>query len=107
MSASYMHNPSPLQQELVARDRGITLAAESRAHIVARAKYIAKAQALRHGETDADEVQSALQEEGFPVGAMGNAMGCVFKSPEWQAIGWRTSTRQGNHGRAIRIWGLR
>jgi hypothetical protein len=64
---------------------------------------------LDQGRVTADDAHDYLDFHGYPANFGGNRrfLGAVFNS-DFRATGeWVTSRRAVNHGRPIRVWGLR
>jgi len=102
------------------KNDGMDAAAEYRAEVLEFCRGMARKAALRrrglviddqfqwHSEATIDDVYKALEaSERYSVADLGNAAGSVFKTSEWVAVGWQTSTRASNHGRAVRVWRLK
>ena len=39
--------------------------------------------------------------------ALGKACGAIFRTSDWEFVGWQESTRESNHGRPLRAWRLK
>ena len=88
--------------------RGMQLAARNRGWLLEHARDLAKAFAQRRplATCTFDDVMRQLIAEGFKPEELGNAAGSVFKTADWECVGWKQSKRISNHARAIRIWKL-
>ncbi len=94
----------------VARDAGISQAAESRNALVEKARRYLRTLARERGNhcVTADDAVEYLVKIGESERALGNAAGSLFRSHEWEATGcWTPSTRISNHARMVRVWRLR
>lgn len=78
----------------------------TRADLLKRAReiayYIAKGRANKCATID--DVRENIK---LPPGMDGRVMGTVFKTGEWECIGYRKSTQDNNHGRPIGIFRLK
>jgi len=81
-------------------------AAKRRGRVLERARAIADrvASSNPEGIVTADQVLEGLAVEGVAAAELGNAAGSIFRGGSWECVGWRTSERKSNHGRALRAW---
>lgn len=85
----------------------MNFAAAYRDSILQKARELARELASGGQSITADDVQKALIDSGHSPASLGNAAGAIFKSKEWECVGWVASMRVSNHGRFIRSWRMR
>lgn len=104
-----MSQPLPLFDAAVSlqeKQRGMSLAIQSKSELLEYARAVAVKLSQRYGEVTADDVNEELAAEGITF--LGCAAGSLFRSKEFYFTGrWRKSTRVSNHARMNRIWALR
>jgi hypothetical protein len=61
--------------------------------------------ARSRGQVTSDDVREFAKKKGLEPHHP-NVWGCLFRGPQWRPFGWKRSRLPGNHGRAIRVWGL-
>jgi hypothetical protein len=54
----------------------------------------------------ADDAQAWLIDHGYP-GALGNAAGSLFRSSDWELVGYRPSERTSRNRSIVGVWKLR
>ena len=88
------------------KERGMSLAAESSATLLQKARDYAREHAVAWGHVTADDVSAWLDDEGLPD--LGPAAGSLFRGKEWEFTGqFVQSSRVTNHARLLRVWRLR
>jgi hypothetical protein len=55
----------------------------------------------------ADDAQAWLAEHGYSPGALGNAAGSLFRSSDWELVGYRKSARVSRHSNRVGVWRLK
>ena len=91
------------------KEQGIDLAAESRKKMLEFARDKARFVALQRDSrtVSIDDVFYQLEEADIPACALGMAAGAVFRTDDWEHVGYTRSTRVSNHARPITLWRLK
>ena len=91
-----------LQESKRRKTDGMDAAAVNRRAILSRSRYLLRLRASTYDrEVSADDVDAGLWRH------LGPAAGSLFRGGDWFAVGWKASSRVGNHGRMIRQWRLK
>lgn len=93
-----------------AAEEGIARAASPihRQMTLAGAQELARHLAVLHGRVTADDLARVCADRGVDLPRiLGNAMGAVFRGPEWELVGYEKSERVRRHGNVIRVWRLK
>lgn len=95
----------PFEEEVL-KLQGMNLAARRRAYSLSIAQDIAHRLGGKGDEISIEEVRLAMDESGISYDP-GNWMGSVFKSDEWEPVGFKPSNHKGGHCRIVRTWKLK
>jgi hypothetical protein len=90
----------------VAKETGITLAAEKRAEILQVGRGLAETLAKKNGgRTNAEDVVIELEKQGYDSRDLGPAAGALFRGKKWRFTGeWHKPVRVNAHASQIRVW---
>ncbi len=95
-----------LEQGLVLKEKGMTIAAEQRSKSLRLARAYLYDLAHRQPTVTADDAQAFIDRAGL-VG-LGNSAGSLFAEKHWVWTGeWEPSNRTTNHAHLNRVWALR
>ena len=88
------------------KERGMRLAADNKKSHLETTRELAKNMATIAADNTitSDEVQAVLIDRGI---YLGNAAGSIFKTADWECVGFTPSKRTSSHGRIIRKWRLK
>lgn len=87
------------------RDEGIAQAMDNKASLVKHVREWAKELGRRKTFVTADDVQAEIVRRGISVRAMGNSMGGIFLTKDWEATGrYVKSKRAHSHGNLLTQW---
>jgi hypothetical protein len=92
-----------------AKEEGMNLAANSRKEILRKTRAALVGIALNRDDrcVTADDAQRWLEDNGYGVGALGNAAGSLFRGDDWEFTGrWIKSARVISHANDLRVWRL-
>lgn len=90
------------------KESGMKQAAERRKVLLEKVRSVAYGMVLDGMVVTIDDVFERAQKLfGIWPSELGNSAGAVFKSPAFEFVEWRTSTRISNHARPIRAWRLK
>jgi len=78
----------------------------SDSRVLGFARALAKIIGQRQELVTADDVQFALENFGLGSEDLGNAAGAIFRTSDWEAVGFTESERDSNRARVIRTWRL-
>lgn len=95
-----------LSQGLKQKELGLSIVEANNATFVETGRGIARMLIQKHGKTSMDEVRDKLEEMGLQPKHK-NAFGAIFRSPEFEAIGFKASTHESRHCGMQRVWRLR
>lgn len=89
--------------------QGMSAAASARQELLAvvKAALIRIAQCRESRCVTADDAQNWLLANGYSEGALGNAMGCLFRRSEWVLVKYRPSERAARHLGMVGVWQLK
>ncbi len=92
-----------------ARDAGLDRASNPfyRKELLEWARLSAKRIARAAGRVSYDDVYRVLEYTGKQPELLGSAAGNVFRTGEWESVGWKPSERKSNHARPMRVWRLK
>ena len=76
----------------------------TRTEFLVKARATARRYALNHGTVTIDDVRRFTP---LPTGMSPNVFGAVFRSRQWECVGFEPSTRVSAHARTIRRYRLR
>ncbi len=97
---------SPTEREIVARDRGMELAAAKNAKDLAMFKQFAVNVYWRDGDSDIERAREWADDHGYDY-TSGNWMGSVY-GKRWAPTGRRTRVRHKlGHARTVGVWRLK
>lgn len=90
------------------KDSGMKRAAENRSIELSQAQWAAKVLAETYKTPiTVDDVRRHYSETMKLPWTLGNAAGSIFKSPEWECVGFVEASHPEAHGRIIRRWRLK
>jgi hypothetical protein len=86
------------------RDRGLCAVEHSNPAYLQQARDAARAIALRMGRVSINEVRAAVGPP--PDGTSPNIMGAVFRTSDWQIVGYTQTRHAAGHARRVCIYAL-
>lgn len=88
---------------------GMNLAANHRSGLLAhiRGEMVLIARVRPDGCCTSDDVHEWLRIWDYPEGCIGNGMGSMFLSSDWEPVGTVKSKRPSAHARRITVWRLK
>jgi len=89
--------------ELELRNTILDRLASDHAYVLATVRTHLYGLAQLKGTVTADDARTWLAEHGI---APGNWLGSLFRTPEWECVGFTESKTPGRHASAIRVWRL-
>lgn len=91
------------------KEKGSALAAVANRKLLDQARQIALSLGRKYTTTDADYVLKAMEKLGIDLSTetSPNWRGSIFRTKDWQAHGFRKSSRKSRHAGMIRVWKLR
>lgn len=91
---------------LAAKDEALAAHEAKRGDLLHRCRvHLAQKHRATGRPVSADDARAFLDAEG--VQKSGAWMGALFKSSEWEMVGWAPSAFPANHGRSIQQWRLK
>lgn len=96
--------PAPTGKQL--QDRGIRKVAARNSEALNVMRSYARYHCLTHGTCTSDDVRKFADRAGLTV-THPNSFGAIFRTGEFEAIGWQESEIESNHARPIRVWRLK